>query len=438
MSGSPDLGLSAEDLKGELDRLRRRVRELEVEHVRLRLQERASAAGGSSTEAAHSIERNRYELFSAVENARIPMILTDPNQLEEPIIFANRAFQELCGYGSDALLGRNCRFLQGPETDRNEVAKVRMALAERRDVVVELVNYRRDGTPFVNELFISPVYGRDGRLLYHLGSQLDLTGHHRTHSDLEAAKQREHAIFNSAVGIGIIATGPAGRVTDWNTGAERILGWTAAEMCGETVERIFTPEDRAAGQVEEEMRKALQEGRASDERWHARSDGSRFWASGEMMPLRDTRGAHLGFLKILRDRTSEHQAGEALREAEASLRRAQAAGGIGVYSLDVQKNELKPTPEFCRLFGIAVADRIAPETIEQLIIPEDAYLASSAASRAAGTSFRTWSIAYGGRTRASCAGSGGWPRSSGTRPAGLRGSTAWRGTSLNRGLPSTR
>ena len=112
------------------------------------------------------------------------------------------------------------------------------------------------------------------------------------------------AIFESAGDFAIITTDRQGRVTAWNPGAERILGWSAGEMVGQPSATFFTPEDRAAGRPETEMRCAAETGRSIDERWHLRRDGTRFWASGELMPLRSTEGADLGFLKILRDRTT--------------------------------------------------------------------------------------------------------------------------------------
>ena len=91
---------------------------------------------------------------------------------------------------------------------------------------------------------------------------------------------RYQAIFESAVDFALIASDRDGRVTDWNPGAERILGWTAEEMQGELAARFFTPEDQAEGRPEMEMSRALETGRASDERWHLRKDGTRFWARG--------------------------------------------------------------------------------------------------------------------------------------------------------------
>ncbi|MER2269359.1 PAS domain S-box protein [Methylobacterium oxalidis] len=120
-------------------------------------------------------------------------------------------------------------------------------------------------------------------------------------SSPEAALYR--AIFDSTVGFAIITIDHEGRVTAWNPGAEHIMGWSAEEMLGQSAATCFTPEDRAADRPATEMRCAVETGRSADERWHLRKDGSRFWASGEMMPLRSPEGADLGFLKILRDRT---------------------------------------------------------------------------------------------------------------------------------------
>ncbi len=135
-----------------------------------------------------------------------------------------------------------------------------------------------------------------------------------------SCEDRYRAILGSAVDFAIIATDVDGRVTEWNTGAARLLGWSAEDMRGQPADRFFTPEDRQADQPRKEIRQALQAGRASDERWHLRRDGSRFWASGELMPLRAEDDTLLGYLKILRDRTAEHQAGIARQRSEAFLR----------------------------------------------------------------------------------------------------------------------
>ena len=137
---------------------------------------------------------------------------------------------------------------------------------------------------------------------------------------VRASENRYRSVFDSITDFALIVMDRDGKVTEWNTGAERVLGWSATEMRGHDVERIFTVEDRAISRSRTEMRLSLEDGRASDERWHLRQDGNRFWASGEMMPLRGEDGAHRGYVKVLRDRTAEHLAGEALKATEARLR----------------------------------------------------------------------------------------------------------------------
>jgi len=136
-----------------------------------------------------------------------------------------------------------------------------------------------------------------------------------------SSEERHRQILESAIDYGIITMDLQGWVTSWNAGAANILGWTEAEMCGRPCDDFFTPEDRAAQVPEQEMGAALAHGRGSDERWHLRKDGTRFWASGEMMPLRDDDDVPIGFLKILRDRTEYRLAQEALKISEASAER---------------------------------------------------------------------------------------------------------------------
>jgi PAS domain S-box-containing protein len=113
--------------------------------------------------------------FAAIEMIRMPMILTDPRRPDNPIIFANQAFQDLTGYEEADLIGRNCRFLQGPQTDRGTVDELRDAVAAQRAIATEILNYKRDGTPFWNSVFIGPVFDDAGDILYFFASQLDIT-----------------------------------------------------------------------------------------------------------------------------------------------------------------------------------------------------------------------------------------------------------------------
>ena len=129
--------------------------------------------------------------FAAVRTTRMPMIVTDPRQPDNPIIFANPAFVAMSGYGSEELIGRNCRFLQGPETDRESVAQVRKAVDERREYSTEILNYRKDGSAFWNALFVSPVYNAAGELVYYFASQLDVSRRRDAEEALGQAQKME-------------------------------------------------------------------------------------------------------------------------------------------------------------------------------------------------------------------------------------------------------
>ena len=138
--------------------------------------------------------RNFSDLFSgvlfeqAMAQTRMAICLSDPGRDDNPIVFANRAFLELTGYPEREVVGRNCRFLQGPGTDRAMVAQIREALQAEEVAVVELLNYRKDGTPFWNALHLGPVYGEDHRLLYYFGSQWDVSDVHTARADEAHAK----------------------------------------------------------------------------------------------------------------------------------------------------------------------------------------------------------------------------------------------------------
>lgn len=127
--------------------------------------------------------------------------------------------------------------------------------------------------------------------------------------NLELARTRRlhEVLLESAVDYAIFTLDRDLRVTSWNSGGERMLGWPAEEIVGQPGHVVFTEEDRARGAVEAEAAVALQEGRAINERWHLRKDGSRLWGSGLTMPLRDG-DATQGFVKIMRDQTERRRA----------------------------------------------------------------------------------------------------------------------------------
>jgi PAS domain S-box-containing protein len=128
-------------------------------------------------------------LEAAIAAAPTGVVISDPARPDCPIVFMNPAFTTITGYPPEEVLGRNCRFLQGKGTDPAAVARVRRAIAEARPVTVEMLNYRRDGRPFWNELRIAPVFGAGGRLTHFIGIQHDVSARHRA-EEREARARR--------------------------------------------------------------------------------------------------------------------------------------------------------------------------------------------------------------------------------------------------------
>ena len=117
------------------------------------------------------------------------MMITDILLPDNPIIFANDAFLKLTGYSRREVTGRNCRFLQGPETDPQSVAKLRQAVRQHQDIALDILNYRKDGTTFWNALYMSPVRNADGSVQYFFSSQLDATARKQQEFDIVDRKQ---------------------------------------------------------------------------------------------------------------------------------------------------------------------------------------------------------------------------------------------------------
>jgi PAS domain S-box-containing protein len=179
--------------------------------------------------------------FAAAEMTRMPMLVTDARRPDGPIVFANGAFLDLTGYTREDIYGRNCRFLQGALTDRGTVRQIREALAERRPVAVEILNYRKDGRPFWNALFIGPIFGPDGDLLHFFSSQLDVTRRHDGEDALRRAQKME--------AIGELA---AGLAHDFNNALHVVLGNLGR------AEKRLGPDDA-------EVRRALERARHASE-----------------------------------------------------------------------------------------------------------------------------------------------------------------------------
>lgn len=166
---------SVHALQEENDNLKAAIREhLPAEAETLFIQ---CSAGGDSVIASDPKEATRrlddpdYSLVKALQTAQQNFVITDPSLPDNPIVYASQGFLMLTGYTLDQVLGRNCRFLQGPETDPRAVDRIRSGIAKGDDTTVVLLNYRRDGSIFWNQFFVAALRDADSNVVNYLGVQ---------------------------------------------------------------------------------------------------------------------------------------------------------------------------------------------------------------------------------------------------------------------------
>jgi PAS domain S-box-containing protein len=142
---------------------------------------------------------------SLIAHSQVAAVVSDPTLPDNPIVACNEAFMRLTGYTRDEIVGRNCRFLRGAETEPEQTLMLREAVAERRAIIVELINYRKDGTPFRNAVMIAPLFDEEGELQYFLGSQMEVerageSRHDRARARIAALSKRQREILEGLAG----------------------------------------------------------------------------------------------------------------------------------------------------------------------------------------------------------------------------------------------
>jgi two-component system CheB/CheR fusion protein len=256
------------------------------------------------------LEDAKFFLAAIVESSKDSVVTVD---LDGNITSWNAAAQELYGYAPREVLGKSVTMLSLPEDIKEMFSKIDRIKHSRAVEIYDTVRLHKDESEIDLEIVLSPVKNDKGKVIGVSTVARDITARKASEDALRASEERYRAVVQSASEYAIFTLDRNNKVTSWNKGAEKIFGWKEKEIVGGDGSVLFTPEDRQKGEHLKEVKSALRDGRAEDERWHIRKDNTLFFASGLLMPLDGGAG---GFVKICRDETERVKTETVQREKD--------------------------------------------------------------------------------------------------------------------------
>jgi PAS domain S-box-containing protein len=180
----------------------------------------------------------------AIEKAPIGITLSNPDLEDNPLTYVNEAYVDLTGYSREEIVGRNCRFLQGGNTDVERVTQIREAIDSQEEIGIDIRNYRKDGTEFWNHLEIAPVRDDEGEVINYVGFQQDVTERKERERELSMLKERYETLLAAAPDPVFVADGETGEIIEANDAAETLLGMSSDEIIGSHQSELH-PSDQA-------------------------------------------------------------------------------------------------------------------------------------------------------------------------------------------------
>ncbi|MDX3901092.1 MAG: PAS domain S-box protein [Sphingobium sp.] len=241
----------------------------------------------------------------------------------------NAGARRFKGYEPEEIIGQHFSRFYTPEERALEIPRIALETAEREGrFEAEGWRVRKDGNRFWANVVIDPIRGPDGNLLGFAKVTRDLTDRRAAEEELRRSEERFRLLIQSVTDYAIYMLDPEGHVSSWNAGAERFKGYIADEIMGEHFSRFYSPEDQEAGIPAIALATASREGRFEAEGWRMRKDGSRFWASVVIDPIRHEDGRLVGFAKVTRDLTEKRAIEEQLRQSQKMEAVGQLTGGI--------------------------------------------------------------------------------------------------------------
>jgi two-component system CheB/CheR fusion protein len=242
--------------------------------------------------------------------------------LQGRITLANGQLCGLLGYSESELIGQKLEQLVHPDHLVEHLHRLQQLLERDESFEIEKRLLRRDGTPVWVHNAVTKLPATETSEGSVLAVCVDITERKAAEAALRNSEEHLRIVLENAHEYAIFTTDTDRRITGWSAGAQRTLGYTEQEATGRLADMIFTDDDRAAGVPAEEAAQASTDGRAGDDRFHQRKDGSLFWASGALMTMHDGEGRDVGFVKILRDQSDARRAQQALELSQGELKRA--------------------------------------------------------------------------------------------------------------------
>ena len=280
----------------------------------------ALLAAARAMRASHARSRRQAAIMADTLRTALDCVVTIDAQ--DRVVEFNRAAERTFGYTREEVLGRDLADLIVPERmrERHRAALSRyLATGEKTllDRRIEVPALRKDGSEILVELSVTRISIAEPPLF--TAYLRDITERRATESALRESEERYRTTIEQIQDYAIFLIGLDGRAATWHEGVERVTGYSEAEFVGLPASRLFTPEDVGRGVPEQELALAAESGRAGDDRWMLRKDGSRFFAYGLTVARRDDAGNLMGFAKIMRDQTERQMLAEEQRRTAAHL-----------------------------------------------------------------------------------------------------------------------
>jgi PAS domain S-box-containing protein len=245
------------------------------------------------------------------------------------IVSWNPGAERIKGYTAAEIIGDHfSRFYTEEDRAAGVPQKALKTAAEAGRFTAEAWRVRKDGTRFWALVVIDPIQ-EDGQLIGFVKITRDMTEQRAARLAALEANRRFRLLVHGVTDYAIYMLDLDGHVTNWNTGAARINGYSESEIIGRHFSQFYTPEDREAGLPWQALERARQEGRYESEGWRCRKDGSRFWANAVIDAIHDEDGQLLGFAKITRDLTERREAQLQLQRSQEQLLQSQKMEAIG-------------------------------------------------------------------------------------------------------------